>query len=853
MTARAKILALAATGTFTAAFGGIVLPVDAQDAASTTASTPTDTAPPPATTPTDTAPAATPTTSTTTSTPTTSTPTTSTPTTSTPTTTTPQRSVGSGLAGHSKSGSRAKRSGSSHNSHRRRSSRSRRSKKSKDQSAAAACKQKAAQAARERRRALQRRKAAAAGRSAAQSFVGGGGGQRLPSLAKGASSANPCPPDQNATKTPADNGTSSSTPSTPDAAAPAPSPTNPTTSVATPGPAPVGVPNFFIEKFRIPPFLLPIYQAAGIQYNVPWQVLAAINEIESDYGRNLSVSSAGAVGWMQFLPSSWKTYGVDANADHRKDPYNPADAIFAAARYLKAAGADKDLRKAIFAYNHAQWYVDSVMLRAKLIGGMPAGLIGSLTGLTQGHFPVHASARYADRHGDSTDIFSHQDAPVIAVQDGVIRKIGQSPNKGKYVVLQDAYGNRYTYAHLGSVQSDYPVPKPQHVSPADVAAELKLPQDPAPTEAASAGHQRQAKVQGKSAAKQRDGAHGPAAGKAAPSAAAGAPPTVSVQKERLYAHPARRSAYNAGGKQQLFQAGKLPGFTTFKDYFTSVFGLNRKDVELKPLRKGSQVIAGTILGRVGEGGQASPHMEFAIRPAGRKTPQIDPKPILDGWKLLESTAIYRAAGKNPFFGTDGRTPTIGQVLLMSKEQLQARVLEDPRIDIYSCGRDDIRAGQIDRRVLATLEFLADSDLRPTVSALECGHSYLTTSGNVSEHSSGDAVDIAAINGTPILGHQGKGSITDTTIQRLLALQGTMRPHQIISLMTPEDFGGADNVLSLPDHADHIHVGFRPEGATAGADGGLNAGQWPHLIDQLKHIDNPTVPTRPSQDAIPSSD
>ena len=57
-----------------------------------------------------------------------------------------------------------------------------------------------------------------------------------------------------------------------------------------PGPVPVGVPNFFINKFRIPPFLLPIYQAAGIQYGIRWEVLAAINEIETDYGRNLNVS-----------------------------------------------------------------------------------------------------------------------------------------------------------------------------------------------------------------------------------------------------------------------------------------------------------------------------------------------------------------------------------------------------------------------------------------------------------------------------------------------------------------------------------------------------------------------------------
>ncbi|WP_211656660.1 lytic transglycosylase domain-containing protein, partial [Patulibacter medicamentivorans] len=155
------------------------------------------------------------------------------------------------------------------------------------------------------------------------------------------------------------------------------------------------MPNFFIDKFRIPPFLLPIYQAAGIQYGVRWEILAAINEIETDYGRNLSVSSAGALGWMQFMPATWKLYGVDANGDGKQDPYNPVDAIFAAARYLRAAGAEKDIKKAIFAYNHADWYVDSVLMRARLVGGLPPDLVGSLTGLTQGVFPVAAKARYA--------------------------------------------------------------------------------------------------------------------------------------------------------------------------------------------------------------------------------------------------------------------------------------------------------------------------------------------------------------------------------------------------------------------------------------------------------------------------
>jgi hypothetical protein len=157
-----------------------------------------------------------------------------------------------------------------------------------------------------------------------------------------------------------------------------------------------GVPSFFIESFRIPPFLLPIFQAAGTAYGIPWQVLAAINEVETDYGRDLSVSSAGAEGWMQFLPSSWEQYGVDANGDGFKDPYNPADAIFAAARYLRAAGADTNIKAGVFSYNHSQAYVSSVMLRAQLLGGTPSELLGAITGLTEARFPVHAAAHFSD-------------------------------------------------------------------------------------------------------------------------------------------------------------------------------------------------------------------------------------------------------------------------------------------------------------------------------------------------------------------------------------------------------------------------------------------------------------------------
>ena len=246
----------------------------------------------------------------------------------------------------------------------------------------------------------------------------------------------------------------------------APTNGNPTTTIAPFGPAPIGVPNFVIDSFEIPPFLLPIYQACGTEYGIPWEVLAAINKIETGFGTNLNVSSAGAVGWMQFLPSSWEAFGLDANGDGRKDPYNPVDAICAAAHYLKLAGGSKHLYEAILAYNHADWYAQEVLLYARAYGRLPSDLVGSLTGLTEGaHFPVAADARYADdnrrpggakqlrrrrthlRQRRRSDLLLADPArdqhlrpagsPVVAVNDGVIRKLGHSPKLGKFVVLED--------------------------------------------------------------------------------------------------------------------------------------------------------------------------------------------------------------------------------------------------------------------------------------------------------------------------------------------------------------------------------------------------------------------------------
>jgi cell wall-associated NlpC family hydrolase len=95
--------------------------------------------------------------------------------------------------------------------------------------------------------------------------------------------------------------------------------------------------------------------AAGSSCGLDWSVLAGIARVESGFGSNMATSSAGAIGYGQFLPSSWAAFGQGGN------PYDFHDAIPAMARYLCASGAGQDIRQAIFAYNHADWYVDQVL------------------------------------------------------------------------------------------------------------------------------------------------------------------------------------------------------------------------------------------------------------------------------------------------------------------------------------------------------------------------------------------------------------------------------------------------------------------------------------------------------------
>jgi murein DD-endopeptidase MepM/ murein hydrolase activator NlpD len=130
-----------------------------------------------------------------------------------------------------------------------------------------------------------------------------------------------------------------------------------------------------IKPGEIPNELIPVFKAAGEKYGIPWTVLAAVAYRESGFNPNavgpyLPDYNTSAVGMMQFLPETFREYGVDGNGDGIISPFDPSDAVYTAAHYLsanynlyrgKGYGDTDALRKALWHYNHAWWYVDQVM------------------------------------------------------------------------------------------------------------------------------------------------------------------------------------------------------------------------------------------------------------------------------------------------------------------------------------------------------------------------------------------------------------------------------------------------------------------------------------------------------------
>lgn len=233
---------------------------------------------------------------------------------------------------------------------------------------------------------------------------------------------------------------------------------------------------------------LPIFQQAQEYFNVPWAVLAAISSVESGFGKSSyylsrkGISEAGAVGFMQFMPTTWSGstnpvasdnplnprwdenpntiqkyggYGVDANKDGRADPFDPHDAIFSAAKYLSANKFDQNPRAALFRYNRANWYVDMVLSKAEDYAQIkPSGdgmwpLPVEYTNLTSEYGKRKLNGQ--DEFHSGIDIACPVGTPVYAVIGGSVSRAGWIGGYGYCVMIDHPGRLTIVYGHLSSI------------------------------------------------------------------------------------------------------------------------------------------------------------------------------------------------------------------------------------------------------------------------------------------------------------------------------------------------------------------------------------------------------------------
>jgi len=237
---------------------------------------------------------------------------------------------------------------------------------------------------------------------------------------------------------------------------------------------------------EIPKQYIPIYFAAAVKYRVPWQYLAGIHRVETNFSRDLRTSSVGAIGHMQWMEASWAGwkyphdavgnitididitdpeviakgggYGTDGDGDGKADPYNLVDAVFSTAKYLAAHGASSGkIDQAIYAYNHSSRYVEQVKTYAeqysqpaaqviqatgKFISPVDGGVITSTFG-----YRFHPTQKVWKMH-KGVDIGRYAGAPIRAVADGIVTKAGPSTGYGNAIVIRHDHSTETLYGHM---------------------------------------------------------------------------------------------------------------------------------------------------------------------------------------------------------------------------------------------------------------------------------------------------------------------------------------------------------------------------------------------------------------------
>ena len=576
--------------------------------------------------------------------------------------------------------------------------------------------------------------------------------------------------------------------------------------------------------FRIPLFLLPIYQAAGDQYGVPWPVLAAINEIETDYGHDLNVSPAGALGWMQFMPATWMQYGVDATASGVADPYNPADAVFAAARYLRDAGARTHLSAAIFSYNHSSAYVASVLLRAQLIEAYPATFIDSLTELSIGDTPVHdgdvrsvdygpkprpvrvpapSTKAAAHRHRSTTvvpaaplTLVTTPGARVLAVRDGRVVHEGISPALGgEYLTLRDADGNVFTYGHL-SRRAVYGPEHPPLWHPLGVGATVRA---------------------------------GAVIGEVGG--------TSAIGLLRFVVRP-------AGDGEPV---DPLP--------YLDSWALRAQTLEPAGATATQAV---TLTGSPSAGGPApattpapavAPAAPGASAASGSVAASLNATAAAVAVRRARPAQVARARAASDLF-TWGSTT----IFFATAGQLEHAVLADTHLGLPRCERSAVSSHRVDRRVLAVLEFLSQSGFALGVDRSSCGVLPLSAGAARTRIAT---LDIASINGTPVAAHPGDTSLTALALARLRALYGEYVPQSLL------DVAAAGAAGRAPNRPHELRVAFAVAGAplakppspgqaaaarVPALDAPLTTLEWSRVTARLAGIRSPELVVFPSASA-----
>ncbi len=255
-------------------------------------------------------------------------------------------------------------------------------------------------------------------------------------------------------------------------------------------------PSSYARKL-IPPQMLSLYMSDSVQTQCPglsWTIVAAIIHLESNDNRNPGPSSVGARGASQFMPATWDSlsrsivnvgrygkipdgqgYGLDGDGDGLADIMNPYDSVPATARYLCANGAGNPAKvpKAIYAYNHAWWYVNGgvsdsgtyfigvIPLAAKLAAPATTTSQGWQSPLKPGSYAItspygyrfdpyyrrwqlHAGVDLAPKGGG-------QGATIYAAASGTVAYVGYEANgHGNHVVIDHGGGVQTAYAHMSA-------------------------------------------------------------------------------------------------------------------------------------------------------------------------------------------------------------------------------------------------------------------------------------------------------------------------------------------------------------------------------------------------------------------